>query len=258
MKIGDLHAALSEKGGYILLALMLVAASLVLSLSVALPRVRLEIRHDQELETVHRGQQYIRTVQLYYRKFHANPPSTDALVETNGMHFLRKKYIDPMTGKDDWQPIMLGQNKAPTAIGFFGQPLGLAGLTQAPGPSNSSAGSDAMVGSANGANAGSVDASNGSNSIAGTATPGQIYGGAGIIGFSPGSLKPSLLVYKTKNRYDEWESVYDPLTDWSIRGQLPMFPQPGPPTNSGSPGMNFGSSGANPAAGNPVSSAGSK
>ena len=118
-----------------MLALMFVVASLVLSLSVALPRVRLEIRRDQELETVHRGQQYIRAVQLYYRKFHAYPPSTDALVETNGMHFLRKKYIDPMTGKDDWQPIMLGQNKAPTAIGFFGQPLGLAGLTQAPGPS---------------------------------------------------------------------------------------------------------------------------
>ena len=71
--------------------------------------------------------QYRRAIQLYYRKFHAYPPNVDALVKTNNIRFLRKKYIDPITGKDDWKPIMFGQNKAPTAMGFFGQPL--AGTT---------------------------------------------------------------------------------------------------------------------------------
>ena len=60
---------------------------------------------------MHRGKQYRRAIQLYYRKFHAYPPNVDALVKTNEIRFLRKKYIDPMTGKDDWKPILYGQNK---------------------------------------------------------------------------------------------------------------------------------------------------
>ena len=35
---------------------------------------------------------------------------------------------DPITGKDDWKPIMFGQQKTPLAMGFFGQPLGGAGF----------------------------------------------------------------------------------------------------------------------------------
>ena len=81
------------------------------------------IQRDREVETFHRGMQYRRAVQLYYRKFHAYPPNADALVKTNEIRFLRKKYIDPMTGKADWKPVMYGQNKTPTAMGFFGQPL---------------------------------------------------------------------------------------------------------------------------------------
>jgi hypothetical protein len=33
------------------------------------------------------------------------------------------------------------------------------------------------------------------------------------MGFSPGSPKQSILVYKKKNHYNEWEFVYDPLAD---------------------------------------------
>src|SRR5580704_6220740 len=72
---------------------------------------------------MHRGKQYTRAIQLYYRKFNAYPPNIDALVKTNNIRFLRKRYIDPVTGKDDWKPILFGQNKAPLALGFFGDPL---------------------------------------------------------------------------------------------------------------------------------------
>ena len=65
------------------------------------------IQRDRDLETFHRGMQYRRAIQLYYRKFHAYPPNVDALVNTNDIRFLRKKYIDPMTGKDDWKPIVV-------------------------------------------------------------------------------------------------------------------------------------------------------
>jgi hypothetical protein len=33
------------------------------------------------------------------------------------------------------------------------------------------------------------------------------------MGFSPGSPKQSILVYKKKNHYNEWEFVYDPLAE---------------------------------------------
>ena len=110
-----------------LIALTFMLALIVLSLAVAVPKVREEIQRDQEIEAMHRGQQYVRAIQLYYRKFRTFPPNIEALQQTSGIRFLRQRYSDPLTGKDDWQPILFGQNKAPTAFGFFGVPLGPGG-----------------------------------------------------------------------------------------------------------------------------------
>ena len=38
------------------------------------------------------------------------------------------------------------------------------------------------------------------------------------MGFAPTSPKHSLLVYKKKNHYNEWEFVYDPLTELKTVG----------------------------------------
>ena len=57
------------------------------------------IQRDKELETIHRGEQYRRAIQLYYRKFQRYPTSIDQLVNTNQIRFLRKKYTDPLTGQ---------------------------------------------------------------------------------------------------------------------------------------------------------------
>lgn len=116
----------NSEEGYVLVAVVFMMVILILSLSVAIPKVREDIQRDRDEETMQRGQQYIRAIQLYYRKFHAYPPNIDALVKTNDIRFLRKKYIDPTTRKDEWKPIMWGQNKTPMAMGFFGQPLAAA------------------------------------------------------------------------------------------------------------------------------------
>ena len=108
--------------GYVLLVAIFFLALMILSLSIAVPHVIKSIQRDHDLETYHRGLQYRRAIQLYYRKFHAYPPNADALINTNQIRFLRKKYTDPITGKDDWKPVLFGQNKTPTAMGFFGQP----------------------------------------------------------------------------------------------------------------------------------------
>src|SRR5258708_33791152 len=114
--------------GYILVAVIFMLAILILSMAMAIPRVRDDIKRDREIETMQRGKQYIRAVQLYYKKFHRYPPNIDALVKTDNIRFLRKKYVDPTTGKEEWKPVLFGQNKTPLAMGFFGQPLGGAAL----------------------------------------------------------------------------------------------------------------------------------
>ena len=229
------------------------------------PKWLRSIQRDRDLETFHRGMQYRRAIQLYYRKFHAYPPNVEALVNTNDIRFLRKKYIDPMTGQDDWKPIAFGQNKTPTAMGFFGQPLagnastlagiGPGGVGGLPGSTNSTGGSSDGGFSSGGFSSGSSDISNdqssatsgsglagspsdssgnttggagstGSTSSSGTSSTssstsgssGPIIGGAGIIGFEPASPKQSILVYKKKNHYNEWEFTYDPLSDLKMIG----------------------------------------
>ena len=256
----------SSEDGYILIWVLFMVVILTLAMSVAAPKIAREIQLDRERETMERGKQYRRAIQLYYRKFHAYPPNVDALVKTNEIRFLRKKYTDPMTGKDDWKPVLFGQNKTPTAMGFFGQPM--AGSTMAGiGPSGGnglngsaplgsqgsplagggpfSGGSSPFsggtsFGSSNpgtpsggtGTNNGggtvstgsqSGTGSSGSSSGAGSATgsptgssgglSGQTFGGAGIIGFTPGGTKQSILIYKKKSHYNEWEFVYDPISD---------------------------------------------
>src|SRR3569833_3043119 len=84
--------------GYRLVAVIFMMAILVLSLAVAVPKVKASIQRDREEETMQRCKQYIRAIQLYYRKFHAYPPIVDALVKTNNIRFLRLNYIVPTTG----------------------------------------------------------------------------------------------------------------------------------------------------------------
>jgi type II secretory pathway pseudopilin PulG len=257
-----------------LIAIFLMAL-LVISLGIAAPQVAKSIQRDRDLETYHRGLQYRRAVQLYYRKFHAYPPNTDALVKTNDIRFLRQKYVDPITGKADWKPVLFGQNKVPVALGFFGQPLSggttsIAGIGPSGGngagglggsglggsgggaimpggissifggsssgntpsagststgtsgsPTDNSTGStSSATGSSTGSNTSSTSTgSSGTNSGGGSGSSGdsdqsgQTFGGGGIIGFSPVSPKKSILVYKKKNHYNEWEFTYDPISD---------------------------------------------
>ncbi len=124
MKLTPIRRPHPSEEGYILIAVIFLLALLIISLAIAAPNIKKEIQRDRDIETMHRGKQYMRAIRLYYKKFGGYPPNVDALIKpTNNVRFLRKKYIDPTTGKDEWKPIRYGQNKAPTAMGFFGQPM---------------------------------------------------------------------------------------------------------------------------------------
>jgi type II secretory pathway pseudopilin PulG len=113
--------------GFLLLGVIVLIFLMLLALSVAAPKVAQALRRDREVEAIHRGNEYVRAIQLYYKKFGHYPGNMDQLEKSNNIRFLRQKYDDPLTGKPDWRLIHVGEAKT-TVKGFFGQPLaGVAG-----------------------------------------------------------------------------------------------------------------------------------
>ena len=112
--------------GYMLVGLIVAIFLILLVLGTAAPKVARSLQREREVEAEHRANQYVRAIQLYYKKFGHYPGSMDQLEKSNNIRFLRQRYIDPLTGKSDWRMIKVGENKT-TVKGFFGQPL--AGLT---------------------------------------------------------------------------------------------------------------------------------
>lgn len=96
------------EAGYALLFVLAMAASVAILLYMQLPRIAFEAQRDKEQLLIDRGEQYSRAVQLYVRKFNRFPIDMDALEKTQGMRFLRRKYVDPLTGKDDWRLVHVG------------------------------------------------------------------------------------------------------------------------------------------------------
>jgi len=188
--------------GSLLLGLVVAIFLILLVLGVAAPKVAQELKREREVEAVHRGNQYVRAIQLYYRKVGTYPGSLEQLEKTNNVRFLRQRYLDPMTGKADWRVIKLGEAKT-TVKGFFGKPLtGVApGLGSAAGlvsPGQSGAGaagssSGSAFGSSSGSSFGSstggaYGASSGSSSGSSFgSSSGSSFGSPGSNSFGSGS-----------------------------------------------------------------------
>lgn len=170
------------EAGFVLLAAIFLCVLLLISIAIAAPKMARSIQRDKELETIHRGEQYRRAIQLYYRKFNNYPTSINQLVETNQMRFLRKKYADPMTGKDDWKPIYFGQAHV-RPLGFFGQPLmAAAGMAGAAGINVSMY---APVQATTDSNGVPIAPSDGSSPAQANGSAGSNSGGSGLFGSSP-------------------------------------------------------------------------
>ena len=235
----------SHDDGFILLTALVMVFLVLLVLSLAAPRIAKSIQRDRELESEHRAQQYVRAIRIFYTKFKRYPTSIEQLEKTNNQRFLRQRYVDPLTGKDDWRLIHVGENQTKVK-GFFGEDLpGLAaGLGSAAGMSSTTGGSAFGNGSSNtsafgnnpaggpaGATGTSAFGQNGtssgttsgttSSSTSGTTTgTGGISsqsatsftgsGGAPIMGVGSAKSGEAMLVVNEQTTYDTWEFLYDP------------------------------------------------
>ena len=167
----------SSESGYVLIGVLFLVVILLIGLAVAAPKVATEIRRDKELELYHRGMQYSRAIHLYYKKFGNYPISLDQLQNTNNLKFLRRRYKDPMTGKDDWKLIHMGEATVPQT-GLFGQPTGTTAAGQAGNSgTGSNSGPGASSGSGFGGNSGSSFGSSGGSSFGNNS--GSSFGNSG-------------------------------------------------------------------------------
>jgi hypothetical protein len=90
-------------------------------LYMQIPRASFEAQRDKEQLLIDRGEQYKRAIQLYVRKYSRFPPDVDALEKTQNLRFLRKQYVDPMTGKNEWRAIHVGPGGVFTDSKVYGQ-----------------------------------------------------------------------------------------------------------------------------------------
>ena len=217
-----LHTHEDEEG--FLLIFVIVAVFLVLlTLSIAAPRIAMQIKRDREQETRQRAAQYTRAIQLYYRKNKNYPASIEQLKKSNNIRFLRQEYIDPMTGQKDWKLIHVGENKTQVK-GFFGEDLpgiaGPTGLSSAASGGLSPNGSSGSAGANNGFTPPTTSLSGGSSGANGTSGSNGIssqsattFGGSGggaFMGVGVPKDGEALLTVNEQTNYQDWEFLYDP------------------------------------------------
>jgi type II secretory pathway pseudopilin PulG len=260
-----------------LVGLLVAIALILLVLAMAAPKVAQDLRRDREVEAVHRGDQYVRAIRRFYLKNGNHYPSSmEQLEKTNNIRFLRQRYLDPVTGLDDWRVIPVGQNKT-TVKGFFGQPLAgipSAGLGSAAGMASGVGVQTAPAGAAgagapgatppggapSGTDPSSGGSSSGSGSTFGVGTSSGL-GSAGGIGSSTASsfgssggevfmgvglnhTGDSVLDLNEQTTYETWEFLYDPRIEalkakTSLLGGAPVA-APGTNGPGGTPGTGIG------------------
>ena len=243
----------NRRQGYVLLAILLMLTLLAIAAATAAPDIALQIRREREAELIHRGTQYMRAIQHYYKKFGRYPVRIEDLENTNNMRFLRRRYKDPITGKD-FRLLHFGevQMSAITGMGVpgmtggamsgaaaaamsgaFGQQSGAFGQGQATssgmfGQGPSTAGGAVQPGgfpTSPGQTLGESSTNQGTDALAG-----KSFGGGPIIGVTSTSHAASIREFNKKNHYNDWFFIYDPTMD---RGGLLRGPAQPPVAGTG-------------------------
>lgn len=95
----------SAERGFVLLLVFAMAAGIAIMLYLEMPRIAFQHQRNKEAMLVDRGEQYKRALELYVKKYNKFPQSVDELEKPDNVRLLRRRYKDPMTGKDEWRLI---------------------------------------------------------------------------------------------------------------------------------------------------------
>jgi type II secretory pathway pseudopilin PulG len=217
----------ASQSGYVLLGVMLLITLMLIALTVAVPRVAQQVKREKEEELIHRGQEYCTAIGKFFKANNGlYPASLDQLENTNNKRFLRRRYKDPMTGKDDWRLIHVGESQLnltptgnPSLPGGSNQsgtnPNNTGSSLQSGGSSNQTGLSSGNSGQSGlGPDSSPPNNTSGSNGLVpvqnlASAPAGQQVGGGQIIGIASSNKAESIKELRGKNHYNEWEFIYD-------------------------------------------------
>jgi len=195
---------LASERGYAMAGMLVAIAIMGITMSMLLPSWSTYVQREKEAELIFRGEQYMRAIELYQRQFPgAYPTGVEMLVE---QRFLRRAYLDPMTGSD-FQ--LLDPTSVTAAVGEVQEVIPGVNIQQ-PGvtrvqqrPANPRSERAPMTEAGRG-----------------------LENGDGIIGVATTATGDSMALYNGRNKYEDWLFVYMPqVTD---PGQAAAGALPGP------------------------------
>jgi len=234
----------SERG-YILLMLMLFIALLAIAAGAVAPTIAFRVRRDREEELIHRGVQYSRALRKFVKKTGRYPSRVEELENTNNIRFLRRRYKDPITGKD-FKLLHVGEVQLSSApgvglgvaagamganaataggaaaiMGAASMMAGAAAAAQAapimPPSQAANSGTDANADSgpnpSPGGDQAKPDSSQPGGGSSGSQLTSQVFGGGPIVGVASTSKEKSIREFNHKNHYNDWQFIYDPTMD---------------------------------------------
>ncbi len=225
--------AQSDERGYAMAVLLVGIAVMLILMTVAMPVWRQQQKREREEELLFRLKQYAHALALYQRRLPgASPADVDDLVK---QRFLRKKYKDPMTGKD-FAVLRVGQVSPGMSTGLPGGVGGPFTSDQAGGR----VGSGATGGGQGSTTGGRPAGTGGPGGQRGTGVQPGLTGGVGgavggIRGVVSTSKEQSIRVWKGRTQYDQWEVAIEDVTPRFFGQQTP---QPGDPRQPGGRGQN--------------------
>ena len=202
------------------MAVLLVAIAVMLTMmTVAMPVWRQQQKREREEELLFRLKQYAHALALYQRRLPgASPPMIDDLVK---QRFLRRKYLDPITGKE-FAVLRVGQVSPGMSVGLPGQAGIGPSLSKGPGgnpPGTNPPGGGVPPNNAPATGRGGQLSQPGI--MPGAGTVGAVGGIRGVVSTSTDT---SLRSWKGRTRYDQWEVAVEDVTP---RFFGPQPPQPG-------------------------------
>ncbi len=237
------------ESGFVLLFVFVLAAGIAIMMLLQLPRVAFETARDREGLLIERGEQYKRAIGLFVRKNGRYPGKMEDLDNTNNIRYLRKHFIDPMTGKEEWR-LIHATNGVLTDSLVKKAPANPLGGQQAGGFGSTGMGANGM-GSASGMDAtpgntvGTPDAQNGEpqvNAAVGRRPSDRV---AGVPG-STNQLDPNGQPYYQNQNYQNQNAYGAPppvapgtnnyQQQFAQNGQQPGYGQPGYQPQPGQPG----------------------
>jgi type II secretory pathway pseudopilin PulG len=209
------------------MAVLLVAMAVMLTLmTVAMPVWRQQQKREREEELLFRLRQYAHALVLYQRRLPGAAPATvDDLVK---QRFLRRKYKDPMTGKD-FAVLRVGQVSPGMTAPMPGVNIPAPGPSSRPGPTSGPPASGGPGSQGGGRPGSGFGANAGPGGMGSTGT--QMGAVRGVVSTSTDS---SLRIWKGRTRYDQWEVSIEDITPRMFGAQPP---QPGQNRRPGSSGQ---------------------